>query len=213
MVLGCEYQYRNGTESTLPWGDANGKNICPATQAVDEATHILKFDVTNDPGAWHLEDSTGVEFYTEKNQEAKAGVLGGGAVPDLSINARDNYHQVQGMNRLMPLYVSLYKGQGSLLAWLAFSKSSSGLTTNNACWFMDSITLFKPDAIDLSASAEVTISGKTRLFTGSFKDPASGATVHCQGAVLQQSRAGDGYFIGGGLSGAVVIETSNSRSN
>jgi hypothetical protein len=79
MVLGYEYQYRNGNESTLDWGDGNGKNIYPATQAVDERTHILKFDVTNDFSGWHVEDSTRIEFYTEKNQGAEAGILSGGS--------------------------------------------------------------------------------------------------------------------------------------
>jgi hypothetical protein len=101
MVLGYEYQYRNGTESTLAWGDANGKNIYPATQTVDERTHILKFDVTNDFSGWHVEDSTRVEFYTEMNQNAEASILAGGAMPNLFINTRDDYHQAQGMNTLM----------------------------------------------------------------------------------------------------------------
>jgi hypothetical protein len=100
MVLGYEYQYRTGTESTLDWGNANGKNIYPATQAVDERTHILKFDVSKDFSGWHIEDSTRIEFYIEKNQDAEAGIVAGGAVPDLSINTRDNYHQAQGMNTL-----------------------------------------------------------------------------------------------------------------
>jgi len=101
MVLGYEYLYRNGTESTLDWGAANGKNIYPATQTVDERTHILKFDVTNDFSGWRLEDSTRIEFYAEKNQGAEAGILTGETVPDLFINTRDDYHQVQGMNTLM----------------------------------------------------------------------------------------------------------------
>jgi hypothetical protein len=101
MVLGYEYQYQTGHESTLDWGDANGKNIFPAWQAVDEGTHILKFDVTNDLSGWHVEDSTRVEFYAEKNQGAEAGILTGGAVPDESINTRDDYHHVQGMNTFM----------------------------------------------------------------------------------------------------------------
>jgi len=100
MVLGYEYDYRSGVESTLDWGDANGKNIYPATQGVDERTHILKFDLSNDFGGWHFEDSTRVEFNSEKNQGAEAGILAGGAVPDLSISTRDDYQQTQGMNTL-----------------------------------------------------------------------------------------------------------------
>src|SRR5579862_9543280 len=101
MVLGYEYQYRNGNESTLDWGAANGKNIYPATQGVDEATHILKFEVTHDLIGWHLQDSTRIEFYKEKNQDAEAVIAGQGIVPNLFINTRDDYHQVQGMNTLM----------------------------------------------------------------------------------------------------------------
>jgi hypothetical protein len=101
MVLGYEYQYQSGNESTLDWGDGNGKNIYPAKQAVDERTHILKFHVTNDFSGWHVEDSTRIEFYTEKNQGAEAGILSGGATPDEFINTRDDYHHVQGMNTLM----------------------------------------------------------------------------------------------------------------
>ena len=42
VVAGYEYQFANGNESMLDWGYANGKNIYPATQSVDEQTHILK---------------------------------------------------------------------------------------------------------------------------------------------------------------------------
>ncbi len=101
MAVGYEYQYRTGAESTLDWGVANGKNIYPATLGVDERTHILKFDATNNFSDWHVEDSTRVEFYTEKNQGAEAAVLFGGTVPDESINTRDDYHHLQGMNTLM----------------------------------------------------------------------------------------------------------------
>ena len=101
MAAGYEYQYRSGAESTLDWGAANGKNIYPASQAVDERTHLLKFDLTNDFRGWHVEDSTRVEFYTEKNQGAEAGILFAGAVPNEFINTRDDYHHVQGMNTFM----------------------------------------------------------------------------------------------------------------
>jgi hypothetical protein len=50
------------------------------------------------------------------------------------------------MNGLMPLYVSLYNGKGSLLAWLSFTQSSSSVATNGAFWFKDPLALFKLDA-------------------------------------------------------------------
>jgi len=183
------------------------------------------------------------------------------------------------MNGLMPLYVSLYSGKGSLLAWLSFTKSSSILSTNGVYWFKNPIPLFKTDAsgnpvpvkvttgpypdgftltnlplfmaayaaeekgtnaldstnvaiqlsgADLtnsitnslglnssgiggpSAGTAINISGKTGLFSGSFKDPMSGKTVQYKGAVLQPYLAGWGTFVSGGLSGAVVIEADSA---
>jgi hypothetical protein len=183
------------------------------------------------------------------------------------------------VNGLMPLYVSLYGGQGSLLAWLSFTKSSSLLSTNSALWFKNPITLFKVDAsgnpvplavapgsfpdgftltnlflymgayaadgkgtnaldatnvvvqlsgADLtntlvdaialnssgiggsSASTAVNISGKTGLFSGSFKDLISGGTILFRGAVLQPVQAGFGSFTSSGLSGAVFIGPSSA---
>jgi mono/diheme cytochrome c family protein len=100
IALGYEYQYRNGAEATLDWGDANKKNIFPSTQGVDERTHILKFDLTNDLVGWHIEDSARLEYYSEKNQDAETGILGGN-IPNEFINTRDDYHHVQGMETLM----------------------------------------------------------------------------------------------------------------
>jgi hypothetical protein len=100
IVLGYEYQFKNGSKSMLDWGVANGKNIYPAAQAVDEQTHIIKLDVTHDFDDWHLEDRARVEFYREKNHGAEAQILLGGGVPDTFINTQDNYHSVQGMNTL-----------------------------------------------------------------------------------------------------------------
>jgi hypothetical protein len=67
IVLGYEYQFKSGTKSMLDWGYANGANIYPATKAVDEQTHIVKFDVTHDFDGWHFENNGRVEFYKEKN--------------------------------------------------------------------------------------------------------------------------------------------------
>ena len=100
IVFGYEYQYRQGNESTLDWGNANGKNIYPATQSLDEQTHIIKLDVSKNLNDWQLADSARVLFSTEKNQSAEAAILLGGSTPDEFISTQDNYRQVQGMNTL-----------------------------------------------------------------------------------------------------------------
>ncbi|HXB59360.1 MAG TPA: hypothetical protein VNU95_07335, partial [Candidatus Acidoferrales bacterium] len=79
------------------WGYANGKNIYPATGLLDEQTHAIKLDVTGNLFDWRLENLARVEFYTEKNQGAEGAILLGGTTPDESINTRDDYRQVHGM--------------------------------------------------------------------------------------------------------------------
>jgi hypothetical protein len=100
IVFGYEYKYRNGTESTLDWGTANGKNIYPATQLVDEGTHTLKLDVTKEFDDWRLENDARVELYTEKNDDMESAIVLGGTTPDFFISTKDDYRQVQGMDTL-----------------------------------------------------------------------------------------------------------------
>ena len=100
IVFGYEYQFANGNKSMLDRGYANGKNIYPATQAVDEQTHILKLNVTHDFDDWHLEDNARGEFYSENNSGAEPQIQLGGASPDTFVNTRDHYHSTQGMNTL-----------------------------------------------------------------------------------------------------------------
>lgn len=99
LAWGYEYDYRKGNEATLDWGNANGVNIYPATQSLDEQTHILKFDLKQTFDDWRLENNGRLEFYTQKNQNAETDVPGG-ANPDTSISTGDTYHQTQGMDTL-----------------------------------------------------------------------------------------------------------------
>jgi hypothetical protein len=67
MVLGYEYQYREGTKSLLEWGDVTEgvvtKQIYPTFKEVSEKTHILKFDISHDIAGFHLENNFRGEFY------------------------------------------------------------------------------------------------------------------------------------------------------
>ncbi|HTR42101.1 MAG TPA: c-type cytochrome domain-containing protein [Pseudomonadales bacterium] len=100
MVLGYEYQYQKGNEATLDWGYANGKNIYPATQSLDEKTHSIKFDLTANFDDWKLENNARVDFYRQNNEGMEASILFGGTQPDEFINTKDNYQHVQGMDTL-----------------------------------------------------------------------------------------------------------------
>lgn len=111
IVLGYEYDFKNGTKSMLDWGSVNYvpsnpssptfKDIYPATMSVDEHTHILKLDVTHDFADWHLENNARLEFYSENNNSAESQNNFGGTSPDTFVNTKDDYQSTQGMDTLM----------------------------------------------------------------------------------------------------------------
>ena len=98
VTVGYEYQYKQGNEATLDWGQANGNNLYPTTAAIDENTHIVKLEVAKDFGDWHLADSARVQFHSENNAGLEPNLLMGGPAPDTFVSTRDNYHDLQGMN-------------------------------------------------------------------------------------------------------------------
>ena len=99
VVFGYEYQYQKGNEATLDWGTANGKNIFPATQSLNEQTHILKFDLAQTFDDWRLENHARFQFYTQNNLDQESSILVG-ATPGEFINTGDTYHQSQAMDTL-----------------------------------------------------------------------------------------------------------------
>jgi hypothetical protein len=101
ITLGYEYQYRNGTESTLDWGYAQGENIFPSTTSIDEATHIIKLDVSREWAGWNFDENARVEIHSQNNHDVEPNIFGAGPGPDTLIQMRDDYHSVQGMSALM----------------------------------------------------------------------------------------------------------------
>jgi len=100
MVLGYEYQFRDGAKSTLQWGTVDGKNIYPSEKDVNERTHILKFDLTHDLAGWRIEDSARVEFYHLRTSRDIALDGPAGGRPDLIERAMEKASHVEGANTL-----------------------------------------------------------------------------------------------------------------
>ena len=68
LVLGYEYDYRQGTEATTEWNNVGtnstqARNLGPADETVHEAVHIVKVDLDYDYKGWTLEDRFRGEFY------------------------------------------------------------------------------------------------------------------------------------------------------
>lgn len=108
VTLGYEYQFRDGAQSTLHWGDsAQGgvtRNIYPAVRFVDERTHILKLDLEHDWRGTRIEDHARVEFYdlsTRKEQATPAsGTAGATFTPASFVLVREQASHWQGQNAL-----------------------------------------------------------------------------------------------------------------
>ena len=98
IVLGYEYQFKEGAKSMLEWGNVQGKNIYPSAKNIDEHVHIAKFDLTHDFAGWHLEDSARVELYTQRTLQDDASIFTIGPGPDVLVRTREGASHVQGMN-------------------------------------------------------------------------------------------------------------------
>lgn len=117
IVLGYEYQFKEGAKSTLEWGPVQSKgetkNIYPASKNIDEHTHIVKLDLTQEFGDWRLEDSARVELYDLKTRQDNAGSYTIGSGLDTLVQTREDNTHIQGMNTLHL--------ERQLTAWWLFS--------------------------------------------------------------------------------------------
>lgn len=107
VVLGYEYQFKEGAKSLLEWGPVGGvpnntdaKNIYPTAKNIDEHVHIAKLDVTHDFLGWHLEDSARVELYTQRTSREDAASFTSGPRPDTVLLTHEDGSHVQGANTL-----------------------------------------------------------------------------------------------------------------
>ena len=85
VVLGYEFLFRQGDESSLAWGlvtqPGGTKSIYPNPQHVDEHAHVLKLDITGDWRGWEIEDRARGEFYRfgeSRNDTPSFPILAGG---------------------------------------------------------------------------------------------------------------------------------------
>jgi Planctomycete cytochrome C len=105
VVLGYEYQYKQGDKSTLQWGQVgdsstDAKYILPAYKHVDEKVHIVKLDLSHTIDGWRLEDSARVELYRLETSRPNAPANFNGPPPDAIVDVAERERHTQGMNTL-----------------------------------------------------------------------------------------------------------------
>ena len=151
MVLGYEYQYRQGNESSLSWGTAiqGGPSINPASDYVQEHAHILKFDLEDDIAGTHVDESFRGEFYNLQHSFTNQFFSDATFSPNTDYSA-ESYHYFQGANTIRIersftdwLFGSagyLYSKMDAIASVNGNTTDTSGLSPNNI-WQSQGITL------------------------------------------------------------------------
>ncbi|MEY4385192.1 MAG: hypothetical protein RLY20_475, partial [Verrucomicrobiota bacterium] len=99
MVLGYEYDYRRGNESVTAWGRTGAgideRNIAPVSKSIDEAVHIVKFDLDAEVRGVNVEERFRGEFYQLDTHYTNSAARGG-----VSQNAREHNSYFEGANAI-----------------------------------------------------------------------------------------------------------------
>jgi hypothetical protein len=151
MVLGYEYQYRQGYESTLSWGTTSpvGPAINPAADYIQEHTHIIKFDLDHEIGGTRIEDNFRGEFYLLDHSRTNQFYNVLTASPNTDYSA-EGYHYFQGANafRLERQFTGwLFASGGYLYSTMDATASANGNTLDTSVaaqdnfWQSQGITL------------------------------------------------------------------------
>jgi hypothetical protein len=127
IVVGYEYFYKNGDQSTEEWGPVSQRNnsnpgagntttrhIYPAYKNIEEDVHLLRLNVSYDIGGAHIEDNLRAEFFDLKTTRVADTLFPvGTAYPSAFGRARDSHNQLLLANTL--------HGEKSVRDWLFVS--------------------------------------------------------------------------------------------
>lgn len=106
LVLGYEYDYKDGDKSTLQWGPVTDlgsgqtKSIYPAYKHIQEGVHILKTDVTYDRWGWSFEDNARVEWYDLRTRRYDVTSYSTGPLPDSATRISESDRHTRGANAI-----------------------------------------------------------------------------------------------------------------
>ena len=168
MVLGYEYQWKDGAKSTLEFGDLNGKNIFPAAKEINEQTHVLKFDLVHELYDWRIEDNARVEIYDSKTRRDDV-QQAFGLQPSSTARIDERFQHTQGVNTIRlerQLGEWLFLAGGYFYSRLDGDASynqltfdPAGILVNGKFWYSDAIILKRETHLFSLSSALTGIEG------------------------------------------------------
>lgn len=107
LVLGYEYQFKDGAKSSLAWSDLRPAQISPGVYPVaifpsykdlDESAHILKLDLSHQIRGVTLEDNFRAEFYDLDSRRMEYPPVRLGTAPSSAARFHEEYSHVQAVN-------------------------------------------------------------------------------------------------------------------
>jgi hypothetical protein len=157
MVLGYEYQYRQGNESSLSWGTTipGGPAINPASDYIQEHTHVIKFDLDGEFAGTRIEDNFRGEFYLLEHSQTNQFYSSLTTSPNNDYSA-EGYHYFLGANtiRLERQFASwLFGSAGYLYSKMDAVASANGNTTDTSATPQDNF--WQSQGITLSRESHV----------------------------------------------------------
>ncbi|MEP6662565.1 MAG: c-type cytochrome domain-containing protein [Verrucomicrobiota bacterium] len=171
MVLGYEYQWKDGEKSTLQYGTANGKNIFPSVKKIDEQTHILKFDFVYERNDWRIEDNARVEFYNLKTRRENVNQFTFGPQPESVSRIDEGARQTLGVNTIRIeravgdwLFLAggyLYSRFEGDASYDQLTLDATGVPLAGLFWYGDNIILRRETHLFSVSSAVTAIEGLT----------------------------------------------------
>jgi hypothetical protein len=172
LVLGYEYQFRQGDKSTLVWGTVNqgaSKNIYPNAEHVDEHTHVFKAELTREWDGWYFEERARAEFYQLSNQRDDVISYTPGSGPDALQQVSQGVRYSQGANtfRLEKQITGWWLASaGGLLSVFDGTSSFRQTTTDGAgspilgaFWRTEGITLHRESYVFSASSLFLPLKG------------------------------------------------------
>lgn len=161
VVLGYEYQFKEGEKSTLEWGNVGGpttgKNIYPAAEAIHEHVHVAKLDVTDDVLGFHIENNARVELYESRTRHDDAESFSLGPTPDTRVRSSYGASHIQGMNtfRLERYFTDWWFVSGGYLYSKLEGDASLDQMTINAFGVPAAGTFWSADTTTLKTESHV----------------------------------------------------------
>ncbi len=197
IVLGYEYQFKDGTKSMLSWGPvgsptgsfADLRSIYPSVKDIDEHTHVFKVDLSYDLKGFELQDNFRAELYDSATRRTDAlGVPASAAAPSaiMLVDERHRYTQIANSATVQKEVFDWWlAGAGYRYSWLdgdaalrLSAQDANGRPAAGSAWSGDKILLHETWQM-ANANSQFRIL------------PSLTATVGAQGEWKRQDTFGD----------------------